>query len=178
MDNNLKILLFACLKWGYSAADLAGVSRMKYSASVKIIKVKCTGRIDVKHILYGIKAGADGVMIVGWRPNECEFKQGNFTAQRHVDLANRILDLRGFGNQRINMYWLSGAEADKLVKSVEDAYEKIKRSGPNPIKQIDVKKPRQKVVPAPVGWFLQKNYSCRMTCLAKERELYKIFVYY
>jgi len=32
------------------------------------------------------------------------------------------------------MYWLSGAEADKLVKSVEDAYQKIKRSGPNPIK--------------------------------------------
>jgi len=36
------------------------------------------------------------------------------------------------------MYWLSGAEADKLVKSVEDAYEKIKRSGSNPIKYTDV----------------------------------------
>jgi coenzyme F420-reducing hydrogenase delta subunit len=43
------------------------------------------------------------------------------------------------------MYWLSGAEADKLVKSVEDAYEKIKRSGPNPIKLMDVKKTKQKV---------------------------------
>jgi len=153
MDNDLKILMFACLKWGYSAADLAGVSRMKYSASVKIMKVKCTGRIDVKHILYGIKAGADGVMVVGWRPNECEFKQGNFTAQRHVDLANRILDSRGYGNQRINMYWLSGAEADKLVKSVEDAYEKIKRLGPNPIKLMDIKNTKQKVT-TPVEWFL------------------------
>ncbi|TET03974.1 MAG: hydrogenase iron-sulfur subunit [Promethearchaeota archaeon] len=38
---------------------------MKYTTSVKIIKVKCTGRIDVKHILYSIKSGADGVMIVG-----------------------------------------------------------------------------------------------------------------
>jgi coenzyme F420-reducing hydrogenase delta subunit len=38
---------------------------MKYTASVRIIKVKCTGRIGVKHILYGIKAGADGVMVVG-----------------------------------------------------------------------------------------------------------------
>jgi coenzyme F420-reducing hydrogenase delta subunit len=35
------------------------------------------------------------------------------------------------------MYWLSGAEADKLVKSVEDTYEKIKRSGPNPIKYAE-----------------------------------------
>jgi F420-non-reducing hydrogenase iron-sulfur subunit len=44
---------------------LAGVSRLKYTPSVKIIKVKCTGRIDVKHILYTIKSGADGVMVVG-----------------------------------------------------------------------------------------------------------------
>jgi hypothetical protein len=31
------------------------------------------------------------------------------------------------------MYWLSGAESEKLVKSVEDAYEKIVREGPNPV---------------------------------------------
>jgi F420-non-reducing hydrogenase iron-sulfur subunit len=38
---------------------------MKYSPSVKIVKLRCTGRIDVKHILYAIKSGADGVMVVG-----------------------------------------------------------------------------------------------------------------
>jgi coenzyme F420-reducing hydrogenase delta subunit len=48
------------------------------------------------------------------------------------------------------MYWLSGAEADKLVKSVEDAYEKIKRSGSNPIKSMDVEKAKQKAI-TPVG---------------------------
>jgi coenzyme F420-reducing hydrogenase delta subunit len=44
------------------------------------------------------------------------------------------------------MYWLSGAESDKLVKSVEDAYEKIKTSGPSPIKQTS-----QNAVTPPVG---------------------------
>jgi coenzyme F420-reducing hydrogenase delta subunit len=139
MNNNYKIIIFACLKWGYGAADLAGVARMKYTPSVKIIKVRCTGRVDVKHILYSIKAGADGVMVVGWRPNECQFKNGNFTAQKHVDFANRILESRGFGNQRVNMYWLSSAEGEKFVKSVEDAFEKIKRLGPSPINLMEVK---------------------------------------
>jgi len=60
------------------------------------------------------------------------------------------LDSRGYGNQRINMYWLSGAEAGKLVKSVEDAYEKIKRSGHNPIKLMDAQKTKQEVT-TPVG---------------------------
>ena len=156
MENTYKIVVFACLKWGYSAADLAGVSRLKYTPAVKIIKVKCTGRVDIKHILYSIRSGADGVMIVGWRPNECQFKQGNFTANRHVELANRILASRGFGNQRINMYWLSGAESEKFVKSVEDALEKVKNAGPNPLKLIDeeAKVETKQVITTPAEWFL------------------------
>ena len=152
MDNNIfSIIMFACLKWGYGAADLAGVSRMKYTPSVKIIKVRCTGRVDVKHILYAIKNGADGVMVVGWRQNECQYKTGNFKAQEHIELANRILEKRGFGAQRINMYWCSSAESEKLVKSVEDMYEKITRIGPNPIKTTD--KGTNEVLTTPVGWF-------------------------
>jgi len=44
------------------------------------------------------------------------------------------LSRRGFGDQRINMYWLSSAEGEKFVKSVEDTYEKIKRIGINPLR--------------------------------------------
>ena len=154
MEHKYKIVAFACVKWGYSAADLAGVSRLKYTTTVKIVKVRCTGRVDLKHILYSIISGADGVMIVGWRPNECQFKNGNFTAQRHVELANRILESRGFGSQRVNMYWLSGAESEKFVKSVEDAYEKVRRLGPSPIKTMDVEIPENDLVITPTEWFL------------------------
>ena len=48
------------------------------------------------------------------------------------------------------MYWLSGAEADKLVRSVEDAYEKIRRSGPNPINTMETKELKQKEVTIPL----------------------------
>ena len=37
------------------------------------------------------------------------------------------------------MYWLSGAESEKFVKSVEDASEKVKNSGPNPLKLTNEK---------------------------------------
>ena len=157
MENyKYKIVAFACLKWGYSAADLAGVSRLKYTTSIKIIKVRCTGRVDLKHILYSIKSGADGVMVVGWRPNECQFKNGNFTAERHIKLANRILASRGFGDQRINMYWLSGAESEKFVRSVEDAYQKVEKLGPNPInlEEIQESEEEKKLIAAPIEWLL------------------------
>lgn len=48
------------------------------------------------------------------------------------------------------MYWLSSAEAEKLVKSVEDAYEKINRLGPNPIKQSDINSKKKQATIAPV----------------------------
>jgi len=44
---------------------LTGVSRVQYDPSIMIVRVKCTGRVDVKHILEAIRKGADGVMVVG-----------------------------------------------------------------------------------------------------------------
>jgi len=51
------------------------------------------------------------------------------------------------------MYWCSSAESEKLVKSVIDAYEKIKRVGPNPINTEDVKpqSKAKKILTTPAG---------------------------
>jgi hypothetical protein len=35
------------------------------------------------------------------------------------------------------MYWLSGAESEKFVKSVEDTLEKVNNLGPSPLNLID-----------------------------------------
>lgn len=48
------------------------------------------------------------------------------------------------------MYWLSGAESEKFVKSVEDAYEKVKRAGPNPLTDMDVEIPEDELVITPL----------------------------
>jgi coenzyme F420-reducing hydrogenase delta subunit len=34
------------------------------------------------------------------------------------------------------MYWLSSAESEKFVKSIEDARDKIAQAGPNPINAV------------------------------------------
>ena len=48
------------------------------------------------------------------------------------------------------MYWCSSAESEKLVKSIEDALEKIHRAGPNPINSLDnQKKSKNKVSTTP-----------------------------
>ena len=150
-----KIIVFCCNWCAYAGGDLAGISRYQIKPHFRVIRTMCSARVDPEWILEAFRLGADGVMVVGWRPNECQFKNGNYTAQRHVDLANRILESRGLESQRVNMYWLSGAESEKLVKSVEDALEKIRRAGPNPINTMDMKPIKKKRVTTPVEWILK-----------------------
>ncbi len=48
------------------------------------------------------------------------------------------------------MYWLSGAESEKFVQSVEDAYEKVKKAGPSPLKAKDVRLPKKELIITPI----------------------------
>lgn len=59
------ILAFACHYCAFAAADLAGVMRLSYPPSVKIIRLPCTGKLDYIHILHAFERGVDGVFTAG-----------------------------------------------------------------------------------------------------------------
>ena len=54
-----KIIVFCCQWCSYAAADLAGSMRLQYPPNIRIIKVPCTGRVDVLHILHAFECGAE-----------------------------------------------------------------------------------------------------------------------
>jgi F420-non-reducing hydrogenase iron-sulfur subunit len=60
-----KIIAFACEFCAYSAADLAGSMRLEYSPHVRIIKLLCTGKVDILHLLTAFEKGADAVFVAG-----------------------------------------------------------------------------------------------------------------
>jgi len=64
-DDRPVVLLFACMRCAYSAADLAGTLKIQYNPIVRIIRLPCTGRVDITHILRGLADGADAVIAVG-----------------------------------------------------------------------------------------------------------------
>jgi len=59
------IVAFCCHYCAYAAADLAGSMRLEYPASIKIIELPCTGKLDVLYVLRAFEDGADGVMVAG-----------------------------------------------------------------------------------------------------------------
>ena len=60
-----KVVAFCCQYCAYSAADLAGSMRLQYSPNVRIVKLLCTGKVDIIHLLSAFEGGADAVFVAG-----------------------------------------------------------------------------------------------------------------
>ena len=60
-----KALAFLCNWCSYAAADLAGVSRLQYPPSIRVLRTMCSGRVDPAYVIEGLKSGYDGVFVFG-----------------------------------------------------------------------------------------------------------------
>lgn len=110
--------------------------RLHYPGNVRVVRVPCTGKVDIIHILRAFEKGADGVYVVGCLEGGCHFTTGNLRARKRVDEAKKILDAIGIGGERVNMFNLSSGEGAKFAQYASEMTEKAKELGPNPIKKI------------------------------------------
>jgi F420-non-reducing hydrogenase iron-sulfur subunit len=135
-----KIIGFLCNWCAYAGADLAGVSRIQYPPNVRIIRVMCSGRIDPAFVLEAFKDGADGVLVAGCHlPSDCHYISGNFKALRRITLLKEVLKQFGIEPERVRLEWISASEGDKFAAVVRDMVEEIKKLGPSPLKNVEVK---------------------------------------
>ena len=130
-----EILAFCCNFCAYAAADLAGARRMQYPANVRIVRVPCTGKVEVTQILAAFERGIDGVLVAGCLEGGCHFVEGNLRAKRRVQSARQVLDDIGLGSERLRMVNLSASEAPTFVARVQEMVETVDRLGPNPLRQ-------------------------------------------
>ena len=131
VEQRIKIVAFLCNWCSYGAADLAGVSRMQYSADIRVIRVPCSGRIDAKLILSALREGADGVWVSGCHPGECHYLEGNYYARRKFVLMGNLLTHMGLHRDRVQFSWISSAEATKFARVAQAVAKTITLLGPN-----------------------------------------------
>jgi len=109
--------------------------RLDYPTNVKIVRVPCTGKVDILHLLHSFEKGADGVYVVGCMEGECHYNGGNFRAKKRVAQAAKILDAVGVGGQRVRMYNLSSSEGPKFAEYAREMTDLIRELGPSPLKR-------------------------------------------
>ena len=125
------IIAFVCNWCTYTAADLAGTSRLSYPTNVRIVRVPCSSRVNPSFIIRAFQRGADGVIVAGCHPGDCHYINGNYKARRRVKLLKAILPGYGFDEKRIKLTWIGASDGIVLARTVRDMVDEVKELGPS-----------------------------------------------
>jgi F420-non-reducing hydrogenase iron-sulfur subunit len=126
-----KLLGFLCRWCSYAGADLAGTSRKKYPANIRVIKVPCSSRVDSLLIIKALRLGFDGVLVSGCHPGDCHYLTGNYRARRRIAITKKFLEYLGVEPERLQASWVSASEGGKFAEVVAEVTEDLKEVGPN-----------------------------------------------
>ncbi len=127
-----EIIVFACHYCAYAAADLAGSMRLQYPTNIRMIKLPCTGKIEVIHLLKALEAGADGVYAAGCMEGECHYLKGNLWARKRVDYVKKLLDELGIDPGRVEMYNMSSAMGPAFAETARRVHGAHPAARPQP----------------------------------------------
>ena len=126
-----KILGFLCNWCCYGGADLAGVSRFQFPPYIRVIRVMCSGRVDLAFVLRAFSNGTDGVFIGGCHLNDCHYNtHGNFDALSMTRLCKKLLEHIGINPDRLRLEWVSAGEGIRYADIMTDFAAQIKKLGP------------------------------------------------
>lgn len=124
------IIAFVCNWCTYTAADLAGTSRKKYPANVRLIRVMCTGMVDPKYILKAFLEGADAVLVSGCHPGDCHYINGNYKARRRIKLLHEILPNFSIEKERLRLTWIGASDGIMFADTIDTMVDQVKKLGP------------------------------------------------
>jgi F420-non-reducing hydrogenase iron-sulfur subunit len=110
---------------------MAGVSRLQYETESRLIRVMCSGRVDLAFVLRAFSNGMDGVFIGGCRLNECNYiTHGNYHALNMVLLCRKIMEHIGLNPERLSIEFMSSGEGILFTEVMNSFGKKVKELGP------------------------------------------------
>lgn len=129
-SNPPRIVCFMC-NWVFCEEEM----RIPYN--VDVIRVMCVGRMDPALVLETFLKGAEGVMLMGCKPPDCHFVDGNLHAERAVKMLKKLLVLAGLEPERLKLMLISPLEDRDFGQYAKDFSEEVWRLGDNPLKRED-----------------------------------------
>ena len=110
---------------------MAGVSRLQYATHTRLIRVMCSGRVDLAFILRAFSNGMDGVFIGGCRLNECNYiTHGNYDALSTVHICRKIMEHLGLNPERVRIEFMSSGEGILFTEVMNDFAKNVMELGP------------------------------------------------
>jgi heterodisulfide reductase subunit A len=115
-DPQGKVPVFACNWCSYAGGDMAGISRMNYPASNRVVRTMCSARVSEEMVLEAFRCGAPVVLVSGCHYADCHYINANRQTVQRVQRLWDKLEKAGVRPERLQLEWISAAEGQKFAK--------------------------------------------------------------
>ena len=123
-------ILGICCNWSpFACYNAAGMTGMKMPSNFQLVRVMCIGRINQALILRSFEFGADGVILLECKDEDCRYGPGPEVGHENVHRVRRILHLLGIRQERLVECTFGAHEKDGLVRTLWKFAEEIKALG-------------------------------------------------
>ena len=125
-----KMYVFYCsnnLEQGQLSSGFSGLEGL----TVKTISLPCSGKVDILYLMKAFETGADGVVIVTCKQNECRHLEGNLRAQKRAEAVESLLEEIGMGKGRMAVVMLKEDGVEQALGEIRDFIDRV-RNLPQP----------------------------------------------
>ncbi len=136
-DEKPRILALACENDAYPALDMAGINRLRYPASVRVIPVRCLGSVNSILVADAVSRGFDGVALLGCKPGEdyqCHFIRGSELLETRMGNVRETLGRLALEPERVQVMEVAISDSGRIPGLLEEFVRVIRAIGPNPMK--------------------------------------------
>ena len=132
-----RLLGLLCENDAYPSLDTAGLKRIKHSAYIRFIPVRCLGSVNTVWIADALSRGYDGILLIGCKSGtdyQCHFITGSeLMDQRSENIQEKLKQL-ALEEERVQLVQMPITDYEKLPQVINEFAEQIEEMGMNPFK--------------------------------------------
>ena len=110
------VIVFACNWCSYAGGDMAGISRIQYPSTNRIVRTMCSARVSEEMVLEAFRCGAPVVLVSGCHYADCHYINANRQTYERMQRLWNKLEKNGIRPERLQLEWISAAEGQKFAK--------------------------------------------------------------
>jgi len=114
-----KVFAFACNWCSYAGGDMAGISRIQYPASNRVVRTMCSARVAPEMVLEAFRCGAPVVLVSGCHYADCHYINANRQTVKRIQKLWDTLEKAGVRPDRLQLEWISAAEGQKFARVMQ-----------------------------------------------------------
>ncbi|MFQ5878987.1 MAG: hydrogenase iron-sulfur subunit [Dehalococcoidia bacterium] len=120
-----KVIAFACNWCSYAGADQAGVEKIQYPPSARIIRTMCSARVEEEFVAHAFEKGAGAVLVTGCRLGDCHYINANEQTLRRFQFWQRKYGRQGIAAERLQLQWVSAAEGKEFAAKMREMHQVV-----------------------------------------------------